>query len=330
MSNEPVFPVPATISAEAQAVLAAAAQRPMVADPEPDDDAGWYEHAAVARATDEGTITGLALATTGAVIDGAPTTLARASVADGARYYVAEPLDHDSEDERVLFAIHGGGFTFGGGESARVSTSLLAGNYGVRTWGMDYRQLPDHPYPAGLDDCMTVYRHLLSTTDASAIAIGGQSGGANLTAAMLLRIRDEGLPMPAAAMLLSPPVDLTSAGDTHVTNGFTVIPGGIANMSRRYAGEHSLEDPYISPLFGEFTAEFPPTILTAGTRDFLLSDTVRLHRKLLAAGVRAELHVWEGAPHGLFMGRAPEDREQVRQVRTFLEQAWAEAGHPAS
>jgi acetyl esterase/lipase len=71
---------------------------------------------------------------------------------------------------------------------------------------------------------------------------------------------------------------------------------------------------------------FPPMILTAGTRDFLLSDTVRMHRKLLASGVHAELHVWEGAPHGLFMGRAPEDREQVAQVRAFLEAAWEAAG----
>ncbi|WP_084106315.1 alpha/beta hydrolase [Demequina sp. NBRC 110056] len=328
MAEAREIPIPSTISPEAQAVLAAAAARPLKPEPAYDDDAGWREHAALAQVTDEGTVMGLALATTGAVIDGTPTTRAQSASVDGARYFTAEPDARREGDQRVFFAIHGGGFTFGGGESARASTSLLAGNFGVRTWGMDYRELPDHPFPAGLDDCMTVYRELLKSTDPSAIAIGGQSGGANLSAAMLLRIRDEGLPMPAAAALLSPPLDLTSSGDTYATNGFTIPAGGITNMARRYAGGHDLTHPYVSPLFGDYTADFPPTILTAGTRDFLLSDTVRLHRKMLAAGVRAELHVWEGAPHGLFMGRAPEDRDQVRQVRTFLERAWSEAGHP--
>ncbi|WP_206686763.1 alpha/beta hydrolase fold domain-containing protein [Microbacterium invictum] len=96
----------------------------------------------------------------------------------------------------------------------------------------------------------------------------------------------------------------------------------MTNVAEFYRGEHPLDHPYVSPLFGKFMADFPPTILTAGTRDFLLSDTVRLHRTLLKAGVRAELHVWEGAPHGMFMGRAPEDRERVTQVRQFLEGVW--------
>lgn len=321
------MPVPTTISPEAQTILAEAALRPSVADPAPDDDQGWYEHTAFTRLTDPAIVFALALATTGAVpAEGAP--VAERRVVDDAVYYVATPSDQSDDDPRTMFAIHGGGFAAGGGESAKVSTELLAANYGVRVWGMDYRQLPDHPFPAGLEDCMTVYRQLISEVDPSAVVIGGQSGGANLTAAVLLRARDEQLPLPSAAYLLSPPVDLTGAGDSNTTNAFAVIPGGIRNMALRYANGQDLSNPYISPLFGEYSSEFPPTILTAGTRDFLLSDTVRMHRKLLAAGVRAELHVWEGAPHGLFMGRAPEDREQVAEVRRFLNSAWSDAGYP--
>ena len=315
------FPIPTTISAEAQAVLAASAQRPASPNPDADDEAGWQALGQVAASTDPAMVEVLAMATTGAVVSDIAATVEAREI-DGARFFVAEPDGLAPDDERVLFYIHGGGMTFGGGETARRSTQLLAGDFGVRVWGMDYRQLPDHPFPAGLDDCMTVYRALLRERRPQSIAIAGQSGGANLSAALLLRSRDEGLALPVAAGLISPPTDLTGAGDSYAVNGFTLAPGGLSNMAERYRGAAPLEHPHISPLFGEFDQEFPPVILTAGTRDFLLSDTVRLHRKLLAAGVRAELHVWEGAPHGLFMGQAPEDREQIAQVRRFFEDAW--------
>jgi epsilon-lactone hydrolase len=86
-----------------------------------------------------------------------------------------------------------------------------------------------------------------------------------------------------------------------------------------YAGGHDLRDPYVSPVFGDFSRGFPPTLLASGTRDILLSDTVRLHRALRAANIPAELHVFEAAPHVFFRGQAPEDRELDREVRDFIE-----------
>lgn len=321
------FPIPTTISPAAQAIMQATMQRPEAPGPAADDEAGWQAVGAAAASTDPATVEALALATTGAVLSDVDATVEAREI-DGAHLFVAVPDGHDPEDERILLYIHGGGFTWGGGAAAQRSTQLLAGDFGVRVWGMDYRQLPDHPYPAGLDDCMTVYRTLLQERRPQHIIIAGQSGGANLTAALLLRARDEGLPLPAAAGLISPPADLTASGDTYTTNGFTLGPGGLTSTMERYRGDTPIDHPYVSPLFGEYSSQFPPTILTAGTRDFLLSDTVRMHRKLLNSGVRAELHVWEGAPHGLFMGHAPEDREQIEQVRRFFEEAWA-AGAPA-
>lgn len=317
------FPVPTTISPEAQGVMAWSSQLPKQQDPSPDDVAAWRALGDAAASEDPGTVEALALATTGAVATDVAATVEPGTI-DSAKFFTAVPEGLDADDQRVLLYIHGGSFTWGGGATARRSTQLIAANIGVRTWGMDYRQLPDDPFPAGLDDCIAVYRELLRTHDPKDIAIGGQSGGANLTAALLLRAHDEGLPLPAAAALISPCVDFTMAGDTWTTNSFT-MPGRFDNMLELYRNGHDLTEPYISPLFGTFTSEFPPTILTAGTRDFLLSDTVRLHRKLLHAGVRVELHVWEGAPHGVFMGQAPEDREQIEQVRQFLHDAWARA-----
>lgn len=320
MTNQ-THPIPNTISAEAQAVLAATAANPIAPNPTADDDAGWAALGEFAASTDPGMVEALARATTGAV-DSDITVTIEAHETDGARYFNAVPDGLADNDDRVLLCIHGGGFTFGGGATARRSTELIAGNYGIRTWGVDYRELPDNPFPAGLDDVMAVYKHLLTMHSPDSIAIVGQSGGANLSAALLLRARDEGLPFPAVVGLISPPADLTQAGDSYQTNGFTLAADGLTSMAQRYRGKYPLDHPYVSPLFGSYSSNFPPTILTAGTRDFLLSDTVRLHRKLLRAGVVAELHIWEGAPHGLFMGQAPEDREQVAQVRRFFEKAW--------
>ncbi|WP_447590406.1 alpha/beta hydrolase fold domain-containing protein [Microbacterium lacticum] len=319
------IPIPSTISPEAQAILGLAEHRPPVPDPPKDDAQTWRAIAEQASTEEPGTVEALALVTTAGVITDVAATVEDRQTDRGATYFVAVPDAIAGDDTRALLFLHGGGFTFGGGPTARRSTQILAGAYGVRTYGVDYRQLPEAPFPAGLDDVVDVYRQILTEHEPRSVALAGQSGGSNLAAALLLRARDEGIPFPVAVGLISPPVDLTQSGDSYKTNAFTIGPGGLTNMADFYRGDFPLDHPYVSPLFGEYTSEFPPTILTAGTRDFLLSDTVRLHRKLLGAGVRAELHVWEGAPHGMFMGRAPEDYEQVAQVRRFLEDAWTAA-----
>lgn len=319
------YPIPTTISPEAQNALAMVAAMPPSLDPTPDDVEGWRSLAAAAATSDPATVEIMARGTTGAVASDVAVAAAEAGEVDGAKFFMSEPLDIAADDERVLLYIHGGGFLWGGGAAARRSTELIAANFGVRTWGMDYRQLPANPFPAGLDDCVAVYRELLKTHRPEMIAVAGGSGGGNLAAALLLRARDEGLPLPGAACLLSPCLDFTQAGDTYNTLGFTLSGWHPKNTLELYRGDHAAELPYISPLFGTYTADFPPVMLTSGTRDFLLSDTVRLHRKLLQAGVRAELHVWEGAPHGMFMQGAPEDKELIEQARRFLEAAWAVA-----
>ena len=163
-----------------------------------------------------------------------------------------------------------------------------------------------------------MYRRLLEVRAPDQIVVGGASAGGNLAAALMLRARDEGLPMPAALVLQTPEVDLTESGDSFATNlGLdNVLTASLAGSIALYAGDHDLTDPYLSPLFGDVTA-FPPTLLQAGTRDLFLSNTVRMHRKLRAAGVDAELHVFEAMPHGGFFG-APEDEELAHEVRRFI------------
>ena len=197
----------------------------------------------------------------------------------------------------------------------------------VRTWAVDYRMPPDHPYPEPLDDCVTAYRALLRDHRPDEIIVRGGSAGGNLAAALILRARDEGLALPAASVLMTPEVDLTESGDSFHTNlGLdNVLTESLMPANLLYAGKHDLTDPYLSPLFADFSKGFPPSMLTTGTRDLFLSNTVRLHRALRSAGVPADLHVIDGAGHAGFFSQAPEDEELDREIRTFIDAHWPQS-----
>ena len=243
---------------------------------------------------------------------------------DGVRVYDIRPQGHDPADDRVYLEIHGGALIMGGGAVCRAMVLNSLTHAGARMWAVDYRMPPDHPYPAPLDDCVGAYRALLRDHAPERVIVGGGSAGGNLVAATILRARDEGLPLPAAAVLITPEVDLTESGDSFATNlGVDgVLTSLLMPANLLYANGHDLADPYLSPLFGDFSKGFPPTILTTGTRDLFLSNTVRMHRALRAAGVEAELHVLEAGGHGGFFGMAPEDGEITREVRSFVARHW--------
>jgi epsilon-lactone hydrolase len=225
--------------------------------------------------------------------------------------------------DRIHLEIHGGALVFGAGEACRAMGLLAAARLGLHTWSVDYRMPPDHPYPASLDDCVTVYRALLERYEPGNIVVSGGSAGGNLAAALMLRARDEGLALPAAVFLFTPEVDLTESGDSFETNlGIdTVLTQRLMPFNVLYAGGHDLAHPYVSPLFGDFTKGYPPTFLQTGTRDLFLSNTVRMHRRLRQAGIPAELHVFEAMPHGGFHG-APDDEEVDLEVRRYLDALW--------
>lgn len=311
MSPEPNFPVPQSVSEQAQAWLASA---PPYGDGDmstlADTDA-WLEFieardAHIARIITEQVPADLPVVRDEIAVDGVTTFVLRPEhVADD----LATPLYLD---------IHGGGLIFGGGETCAAMAAPYALARNMITWSVDYRMPPLHPYPAGLDDCLTVYRRALEERPPEHIVVGGASAGGNLAAASLFRARDEGLPMPAALVLLSPEVDLTESGDSFETHrDVDHVLSSLMEVNRLYAGGEDLADPYLSPLFGDVSG-FPPTFLQCGTRDLFLSNTVRMHRTLRDAGVDAELHVWEAMPHGGF-GGAPEDIEVVLEVSKFLE-----------
>ncbi|MEU4226985.1 alpha/beta hydrolase [Nonomuraea sp. NPDC026600] len=310
-----VIPVPASPSAEAQAVLARGMAGPIVDYPPLDDIDGWRK---------------MIVAQDRYVVDMFGEALAGMAEGveqihlDGFPVYVVTPDGTAPEDRRVYLDIHGGAWTQGGGVMCRATAALTATTVGARVWAVDYRMPPDHRFPVALDDCLAAYRALLEERRAEEIIVGGVSAGGNLAAALMLRARDEGLPLPAAVVLNTPATDLTGAGDTLQTNDGldSMLIGDLTPAIRLYADGHDLRDPYLSPLFGDFSKGFPSALLLSGTRDRLLSDTVRMHRALRAAGVPADLHVWEAAGHGMFLGQAPEDREQADEIRRFTHEHW--------
>ncbi len=236
--------------------------------------------------------------------------------------YLATPADAGADD-RAYLDIHGGGLVHGGGEPCRLGARIQADRLGVRCYAVDYRMPPEQPYPASLDDCVAVYRALLDRYAPENIVVGGGSAGGNLAAALVLRARDEGLPMPAALVLITPELDLTESGDSFETNRMVdvMLPAPLMGTNLLYAAGQDLAHPYLSPLFGDFSKGFPATFLQAGTRDLFLSNTVRMHRALRRAGIPVELHVFEGMPHGGFMN-APEDAELNAEVRRFVDESW--------
>lgn len=237
----------------------------------------------------------------------------------GVRTYVAKVHGSSDTDGPVYLDIHGGALIGCGGDLCRAMTATTALTSGMVTWGIDYRMPPRHPFPAALDDCVAVYRALLEQCEPADIFVGGGSAGANLAAALLVRARQDGLPMPAGLVLLTPELDLTESGDSFQTlRDADNVLSSLLEVNLLYANGHDLADPLVSPLFAD-VSYFPPTILQAGTRDLFLSNAVRMHRKLRAAGVQAELHIGEAMPHGGFGGGTPEDLDLAAETRRFLD-----------
>jgi monoterpene epsilon-lactone hydrolase len=302
------IPVPAHLSDTARAYLVP--QPTGMPYPKIGDLAGWLAYVAAADS---------AVLPLLRQIGGSVQAQVTARDADGARVFNILAPGVAADSRGVILEMHGGGLIMCGGELCRIMGTFTSARLQRRVWAVDYRMPPEHPYPAGLDDCLAAYRALLREYSPSEIIISGGSAGGNLAAALVLRARDAGLPLPAGVILGTPECDLTESGDSFHTND-GVDPGlrSLMPVNLLYANGHDLRDPYLSPLFGDFTKGFPPTMLTTGTRDLYLSNTVRMHRALRAAGIPAALHLTEAGPHTGFPG-GPEGNAIDQETRLFVE-----------
>lgn len=310
----PVFPTPQTVSPELRKLIAA--------PPAP----YWNTHPANAgewknwvESFARGAVKGLA-----DLREQLGVTVARGELG-GVPVFTFTPKDlPEANRDRVLLNLHGGGYVLGPGESGTLEATLMAGMGKFRVVCADYRMAPDFPYPAAVDDAMTVYRELLKTTPAEKIGVFGTSTGGGMTLILGLRAKAEGLPLPAALAAGTPWADLSKTGDSyftneHVDNILVSYDGWLGDAARLYAGGHDLKDPMLSPVYGDVSG-FPPTLLTTGTRDLFLSNTARMHLKLREAGVPADLIVFEGMSHAHYhmVPNAPETRFHFTELGRFF------------
>jgi acetyl esterase/lipase len=247
-------------------------------------------------------------------------------VLNGVTAYMVTPQVIPPENRnRLLVHVHGGCYVLGGGENATSEAIFMAGFGQFKVLSVDYRRPPEFPYPAALDDAMAVWKAAQKMARPQNMAIFGTSAGGALTLSMVLRAKQEGLPLPGAIAPGTPMSDLTGTGDSFSTNAMVdnvlvASDGRCDAMAKLYANGHDLKDPLLSPVYGDMHG-LPPALLTTGTRDLLLSNTVRVHRKLRQAGVEAELHVYEGQSHAHYLrdASAPETKEAFGEIARFFD-----------
>ena len=207
--------------------------------------------------------------------------------------------DSPGVPDKVIFYTHGGGYVTGNCVDHRMHVAKFVRATGIGALLYDYRLAPEHPFPAAMEDTLTAYRWLLDQDVSPAdVIIVGESAGGGLCLASLLAIRDEGLPLPAAGVALSPWTDLKCSGKSYTTNARRDIStlGSWEVWSSYYVGSYNPENPWISPLYGDLH-NLPPILIEVGDREILLDDSLRFAEKAKADGVEMTLQVWEGMVH---------------------------------
>ena len=308
------IPVPTDVSPELQRLIAAPLRPGWNTPPTTPD--GWKQYAESIRAA--------AVPNVNAMRERLRVKVER-GVINGVRIYTVTPEKIPAANrDRLLLQIHGGCYVLNPAEAALPEAMLIAAIGGFKVIAVDYRMPPEAYFPAALDDAMTVYKAALKKTDAKRIGFIGTSAGGALVLEMALKAKQDHLPMPGAIASGTPMSDVTKTGDSFQTNALVdnvlVSPDGFCDAAAAfYANGHDMRDPLISPVYGDMHG-FPPTILTTGTRDLLLSNTVRVHRKLRNLGIDASLQVYEGQSHAYFGrdDRIPEVREAYTEIAGFL------------
>lgn len=229
----------------------------------------------------------------------------------------------DADGSRVLLYFHGGGYVIGSIATHRALVARIARVAGIRGLVLDYRLAPEHPFPAAVEDAMAAYRFLLDEgIEPEGIALGGDSAGGGLTFATLVALRDAGTPLPAAAIALSPWVDLEGSGESMTTRADAdpmVGREGLLEMARLYLAEADPKTPTASPLHADL-AGLPPLYVQVGTAETLLDDATRIAARARAAGVQIELEPFEDLVHVFqaFAPHVPESLEAIQKLGAFL------------
>ncbi|MDQ8037763.1 MAG: alpha/beta hydrolase [Pedobacter sp.] len=234
-----------------------------------------------------------------------------------------EALDTEQESRRVVLYLHGGAYIAGSARTHRPLTAELARSSGARVLALDYRQAPDHAWPAWLDDALGAYQQLIKAgSRPQDIVLAGDSAGGNLVLVTLLRLRELGLPMPAGAICLSPWTDLACGYQSHRLNASDeamLKPDAIRKLGLHHIGKRDPKDPLISPAYADLS-NLPPLMVHVGTKEILLDDSRAIRRNAKRAGVHLHYREWQDMPHvfPLFHRILPEGRKAISQMAVFI------------
>jgi epsilon-lactone hydrolase len=301
-----VVPVPRTISPEAQKWLNSL----IASTPGPESLAERRKRTDIWRAQDSAEAEKLY-----------PVKIEQTTTA-GVRTDIITPLETpDANRDRVLINLHGGGFNSDSG--SLIEGVPIANLAKIKVVSVYYRLAPENPFPAAIDDVVAVYKELLKTYKPQNIGIFGTSAGAILTAEVTSKLRQAGLPLPAALGFFSGLADFSRVGDSRQLFTLNGFPGAMnpmypKDLDDQYVGKADRHDPVLSPLFADLHG-WPPTLLVTSTRDILLSDTTIFHRTLLRDGVDAQLVVFEALPHAFWYHfQLPETKEALELMAKFL------------
>ena len=233
--------------------------------------------------------------------------------------------------DKVIFYIHGGGYILGKGVGGIIEAIPMAAQNGYKVICVDYRTAPKYPFPAAIDDAFAAYRETVKQYGAQNIVVFGTSTGGAMTLILALQAYAAGIPLPAALISGTPWADIDKIGDSYFVNdGVDNVLGSydhlIKTAAEVYVKGHDMRDPLISPVYADDSVlkHFPPTLLISGTRDLFLSNTVRMHTRLLLNKVHSELIVYEALSHAQYYlnPTAPETHQHYQLVGDFLNRIW--------
>lgn len=255
-----------------------------------------------------------------------PDVVAEPTTVDGVpAEWVSTPEAH--EDRAVLY-LHGGGYVMGSLNSHRDLAGRVSRAAGARVLNLDYRLAPEHPHPAAVEDATAAYRALVADGyEPGDVAIAGDSAGGGLTVATLVTLRDQGDPLPAAGVCISPWVDLEGVGDSMTTKADVdpmVQRDPLVRMAGFYLGDLHPRTPLAAPLYADL-AGLPPLLIQVGTAETLLDDSTRIAERARDAGVDVTLEVWDEMIHVFhaFAPILPEGQEAIDKIGEFLRTRWA-------
>lgn len=222
---------------------------------------------------------------------------------------------------KVILYSHGGGYCVGSYHSHRALIARIARETGYKALGINYRMAPEFPFPAALDDALAAYKQLLAD-GYSNIILSGDSAGGGLSLALTLKIIEQKLPLPYCLILLSPWTDLTMSGDsirTKVQEDALIAPNLIEIFGAKYLAGQDAKNPFISPLFADFS-NYPPTLIQVGSFEVLLDDSTRLARKMNESGVKVEIEIYEKQMHvfQFLAGIVPEANRAIESMGKFI------------